>query len=75
MIGYYNRLWKQLFDKGWKRKDLGANVQTSHHAKTRFGKEQYVTLESMERICIALGYDVGDVMEFSSKENKKGSDK
>ena len=64
----YNKLWKLLIDKGWKRKDLEANAQVSHNVMTRLGKGQYVTMESMERICAALGCGIGDVMEFVSDD-------
>ena len=70
----YNKLWKLLIDKGWKRKDLEANAQVSHNVMTRLGKGQYVTMESMEKICAALDCGIGDVMEFSSKEILEGSD-
>ena len=62
----YNKLWKLLIDKGWKRKDLEANAQVSHNVMTRLGKGQYVTMESMERICAALSCGIEDVMEFVS---------
>ena len=60
----YNKLWKLLIDKGWKRKDLEANAQVSHNVMSRLGKGQYVTMDSMEKICEALKCDIGDVMEF-----------
>lgn len=75
----YNKLWKLLIDKGWKRKDLEANAQVSHNVMTRLGKGQYVTMESMEKICTVLGCGIGDVMEFipdekslERQESKKG---
>ena len=50
----YNKLWNLLIDKGWKCKDLEANAPVSHNVMTRLGKGQYVTMESMEKICAAL---------------------
>ncbi len=70
----YNKLWKRLIDKGWKRKDLEAHALVSHNVMTRLGKGQYVTMESMEKICSVLNCDIGDVMEFipnSLEEYKK----
>ncbi len=64
----YNKLWKLMIDKGWKRKDLEANAQISHNVMTRLGKGQYVTMESMEKICAVLNCDIGDVMEFISEK-------
>ena len=60
----YKKLWKQLIDRGWKRKDLEAHAQVSHNVMSRLGKGQYVTMDSMEKICDALKCDIGDVMEF-----------
>ena len=60
----YNKLWKLMIDKGWKRKDLESYAQVSHNVMSRLGKNQYVTMESMEKICTALNCDIGDVMEF-----------
>ena len=64
----YNKLWKLMIDKGWKRKDLEAYAQVSHNVMTRLGKNQYVTMESMEKICSALKCDIGDIMEFIPEE-------
>lgn len=64
----YNKLWKLMIDKGWKRKDLESYAQVSHNVMTRLGKNQYVTMESMEKICSALKCDIGDVMEFISEK-------
>jgi len=64
----YNKLWKLLIDKGWKRKDLESYAQVSHNVMSRLGKNHYVTMESMEKICAALKCDIGDVMEFISEE-------
>ena len=67
----YNKLWKLMIDKGWKRKDLELYAQVSHNVMTRLGKNQYVTMESMEKICSALKCDIGDVMGFVSDESSK----
>lgn len=66
----YNKLWKQLIDKGWKRKDLEANAEVSHNVMSRLSKGQYVTMESMEKICTVLNCDIGDIMEFVPDKSK-----
>ena len=68
----YNKLWKLLIDKGWKRKDLEAYAGVSHNVMTRLGKSQYIKMESLEKICIALQCNIEDVMEFipDSEGNK-----
>ena len=60
----YNKLWKLLIDKGMKRKDLKEKVDVSQNVMARLGKNQAVSLETLEKICDALGCDIGDVMEF-----------
>ena len=36
---------------------------------TRLRREQYVSLESIERICRALNCKVDDILEFVTEEN------
>lgn len=64
MAANYNKLWKLLIDRKMKRTDLIelAGVSTSTIAK--LGKDEYVAMECMDRICSALKCNIGDVMDF-----------
>lgn len=65
----YNNLWKLLIDKNKKRTDLitGAKISTSTLAK--MGKNEYVSLKNIDRICNYLDCDINDILEFI-KEKK-----
>lgn len=61
----YKRLWKLLIDKNMKKKDLQAIAGISAASITKLGKNETVTTETIEKICIALQCDVCDIMEMA----------
>ena len=60
----YNKLWKMLIDKGMKRTELRDAVDMSTNTLSKLGKNDYISLEILDRICTYLKCDIGDVMEF-----------
>jgi putative transcriptional regulator len=60
----YIRLWKLLLDRRLKRVDLKRLSGISSSTLAKLGKDEYVSMESMDRICKALDAEIGDVMEF-----------
>lgn len=66
----YKKLWKLLIDKDMKKKDLQKAAGISSTSITKLGKNENVNTEIIEKICIALGCDVSDIMEMT-KDNKK----
>ena len=60
----YVRLWKLLLDKGMKRTALKSEAGISSNVLARMGKNEYVSMESMEKICNSLDCRIEDVMEF-----------
>ncbi|MDD3401031.1 MAG: helix-turn-helix transcriptional regulator [Eubacteriales bacterium] len=62
MADMYNNLWKLLIDKKLKRTNLvsGAGISTSALAK--MGKNQYVSLEVINKICQYLNVDIKDIV-------------
>lgn len=59
----YRKLWKLLIDKDMKKKDLRIASGISTNALAKLGKNDRVTTDVLEKICITLNCDVGDVME------------
>lgn len=61
----YDKLWKRLIDEKMKRTDLlkDANISTSVLAK--MGKNEYVSLESIDKICKLLNCKIEDIVEIS----------
>ena len=60
----YMTLWKLLLDKRLKRVDLKEVAGISSSTLAKLGRDDYLSMESMEKICKALGVGIGDVMEF-----------
>lgn len=68
MAANYNKFWKLLIDKGMKKKDLQAAAGIISGVITKMGRGQDVTTTVLEKICNALGCNIGDIMEFVSDE-------
>lgn len=59
----YRKLWKLLIDKDMKKKDLRIKSGISTNALAKLGKNESVSTDVIEKICLSLNCDVGDVME------------
>ena len=70
----YRKLWKMLIDKGIKNKtDLIKMAGISTNILAKLGKGEFISMDSMQKICKALDCDVGDICvmnEKSSTENE-----
>jgi DNA-binding Xre family transcriptional regulator len=66
----YKKLWKLLIDRDLKKKDLAVIADISNYTITKMSKGENVTVETLGKICAALGCDVGDIMEFIEEERK-----
>ncbi len=67
----YKKLWKLLIDKGIKNKtDLISIANISTNVLAKLNKGEFISMDSMQKICVALNCDVGDicVMNDVSKE-------
>jgi len=60
----YNKLWKLLIDKGLNKTQLKEKANLSTNAVAKLGKNKNVSLETIEKICVALGCNAGDIIEF-----------
>ncbi len=60
----YNKLWKLLIDKNMNKQTLKKISNVSSASMAKLGKGQNVTTEVLLRICVALGCEVGDIMEI-----------
>ena len=62
----YNKLWKLLVDKKMSKADLRKAAGIAPNTMTRLRRDEEVTLSVLNRICVALDVNIGDVMEFVS---------
>jgi DNA-binding Xre family transcriptional regulator len=66
----YNRLWKLLIDKNMKKMEMQNATGISGNILARMGKNQYVSMETVEKICKTLGCSIDEMMEFTEDEAK-----
>ena len=60
----YNNLWKLLIDRKLKRTELIDICGISSNVLAKLGKNEPVSMESLEKICVALNCNIEDVMQF-----------
>ena len=60
----YKKLWKLLIDKEMKKTDLITVAGINPNILARLGKGEYVSMESLHKICKAFNCDVGDICEM-----------
>lgn len=63
----YNKLWKQLIDKNMTKTQLKNKVGITSVTLAKMGKNEYVSLRVIEKICSELSCNIEDVIEY--KEN------
>lgn len=57
----YKKLWKLLIDKDMKKTDLITVAGISSNVLAKLNKGEYVSMESIQKVCKALDCDVGDI--------------
>lgn len=60
----YNKLFKKLVDLKMSNGELIEKAGFSGNIITRMKKDEYIFLESVEKICIALNCSIDDILEF-----------
>ena len=65
----YDKLWKLLIDKKMNRTDLKNASGISFNVLAKMSRNEFVSLESLCKICSVLTRDIGDVMEFTENEH------
>lgn len=59
----YSKLFKLLIDKKMKKKDLIYAAGISSSTMAKLGKDEYVNVEVLVKICNALDANIGDIMD------------
>ena len=65
----YDKLWKLLIDKKMNRTDLKNAAGISFNVLAKMSHNEYVSLESLYKICQALSCNIGEVMDFKCEQN------
>ena len=63
----YNKLWKQMIDKGMKKSELRELTGIGTNTLAKLSKNQPVSMEVLMNLCEKLECDISDVCEFVKK--------
>ena len=64
----YSRLWARLKDKGIKNKtDVIPMTGISTNILAKLSKGEYVSMNSLHKICKVMDCDIGDIATFKEK--------
>lgn len=66
----YSRLWKVLIDKKMNKSQLKEAAHISTNAVAKLGKNESVSLDTLEKICVALGCNIEDILNFTPNEKE-----
>lgn len=64
----YNKLWKLLIDKKMRKTDLMEASGIGTTTLSKLGKDQYVSMEVLVKICKVLDCNIGDIVDYIDKE-------
>ena len=68
----YNKLWKLLIDRNMNKSELKKQAKISTNAIAKMGKNESVSMDTMNKICKVLQCNIGDVMDFVTDDEKMG---
>jgi len=61
-------LWKTLIDKNMKKIDLQNEIKCSSSTITTMGRNEFVSMDILNRICLALNCKIEEVIEFRKED-------
>lgn len=59
----YNRLWKLMVDKNINKTQLKEIAHISTNAVAKMSKNEYVSLDTIVKMCRALDCEIEDILE------------
>ena len=65
----YNKLFKLLIDRRISNSELMDKAGFSANIITRLKKNEYISMESIEKLCNALQLSVDEILDFVSVES------
>lgn len=64
----YNKLFKLLIDRKMTNNQLAKQAGVSLNIITRLKRDEYIALQTIEKICVTLDCGVDDILEFISED-------
>ena len=66
----YKKLWELLKEKNMKKIEMQRKAGISGNILARMGKNEYISMESVEKICYVLDCRTDDILEFIPEGDK-----
>ena len=66
----YEKLWELLKEKKMKKIEMQRMAGISGNILARMGKNEYISMESVEKICYVLNCRTDDILEFIPEGDK-----
>lgn len=63
----YNKLFHLMIDRKMSNSELAEKAGISLNIMTRLKRDEYVSMETIEKICIALNCKVDDILQFNKE--------
>lgn len=64
----YNKLFKLLIDKGWKKMEFAEKAGISQNTMAKISKNQYVSMGVLVKMCRTLDCTLDDIVEIEPKK-------
>ena len=66
----YDKLWKILIDEKMNRTELKNAAGISSNIIAKLGRNEFVSMESLYKICITLNCNMGDIVDVIPEETR-----
>lgn len=66
----YDKLWKLLIDKKMNHTELKMISGISSNVIAKMGRNEFVSMDSLEKICVALQCNIGDLVDILIDKNQ-----
>lgn len=67
MAFYYNKLWDVAYKKKLNKTALRDKAGITNATLARLSKNQPVSMAALEKLCICLKCDIGDIVEYKNE--------
>lgn len=71
----YGKLWELLEEKEMKKIELQRKAGISGNILARMGRNEYISMESVEKMCRILHCGVDDMLDFVDEDSAESEDK
>ncbi len=68
MKASYKKLFRILVDKDMSKVDLRKATGLSSNTMTKIRRGEYVSMEALNKICVVLSCNIGDIVEFVEED-------